>query len=161
MPDLFNYWLWGEARSEITIASTTQFFDARTMDWAVALLERLNLPTHILCRPIAPGTRLGPMLDPPCPPVYAIAGYDTAAAVAAVPADSDSTSWCYISSETWSLTGVELECPVIDEHCLSLGFTNEMGVSGTIRLLKNIAGLWPLQECRRAWSLEGHSYSYD
>jgi rhamnulokinase len=161
MPDLFNYWLSGEARSEITIANTTQFFDPRTMDWAVALLERLNLPPHILCRPIAPGTRLGPMLEPPYPPVHAIAGHDTAAAVAAVPADPDSTSWNYISSGTWSLMGVELERPVIDEHRLALGFTNEVGVSGTIRPLKNIPGLWPLQECRRAWSLEGHPYSYN
>jgi rhamnulokinase len=100
------------------------------------------------------------MLDPPKIPVYATAGHDTAAAVAAVPALSDS-NWCYISSGTWSLMGVELERPAIDERCLALGFTNEVGVAAKIRLLKNIAGLWPVQECRRAWSLEGQSYTYE
>jgi rhamnulokinase len=160
MPDLFNYWLTGETKSEITIASTTQFFDPRTMQWAHSLLDRLDLPSSLLCPLIAPGTRLGPMLDPPKIPVYATAGHDTAAAVAAVPALSNS-NWCYISSGTWSLMGVELERPAIDDRCLALGFTNEVGVAAKIRLLKNIAGLWPVQECRRAWSLEGQSYTYE
>jgi len=160
MPDLFNYWLTGEARSEETIASTTQFFDPRTMSWATGLLDRLDLPARILCPIVAPGTWLGTMIESPHVPVYATAGHDTAAAVAAVPAEGEG-DWCYISSGTWSLLGVERHQPLINEKCLNFGFTNEVGVDGTIRLLKNIAGLWLLQECRRQWALEGADYPYD
>jgi rhamnulokinase len=160
MPDLFNYWLTGEARSEITIASTTQLFDPRTMSWATALLDRLDLPSRLLGPTIAPGTLLGQMVDAPHVPVFATAGHDTAAAVAAVPAGEDD-DWCYISSGTWSLMGVELHRPAVHDQCLALGCTNEVGVGGTIRLLRNIAGLWVLQECRRAWAIEGAEYSYD
>lgn len=160
MPDLFNYWLTGEARSEATIASTTQFLDPRTMTWASELLRRLDFPSRLLCPIVAPGTRLGEMIDPPHAPVYATAGHDTAAAVAAVPAETDD-GWCYISSGTWSLMGVERREPVLTDECLAFGFTNEVGIGGTIRLLKNISGLWLLQECRRQWALEGTAYSYD
>lgn len=159
MPDLFNYWLTGQAKSEITIASTSQFFDPRTLTWATGLLEKLELPTRLLGATVTPGTFLGPMRDAPHAPVYATAGHDTAAAVAAVPAE-DCGAWCYLSSGTWSLLGVELPTPVIDDACLSAGFTNEVGVGGTIRLLKNIAGLWLLQECRRHWASDGAEYSY-
>jgi rhamnulokinase len=100
------------------------------------------------------------MLEAPHIPVYATAGHDTAAAVAAVPAPGGE-NWCYISSGTWSLMGLELNRPVIDERSLALNFTNEVGFGGTIRLLKNIAGLWLLQECRRQWILEGREYSYE
>src|SRR5205807_1502984 len=86
-------------------------------------------------------------------PVFASAGHDTASAVAAVPAEGE--DWCYISSGTWSLMGVELREPIINEQSLALNLTNEVGVDNTIRLLKNIAGLWVLQECKRAWALEG------
>ena len=160
IPDLFNYWLTGVARSEATIASTTQFLNPVTMTWATELLKRLNLPTSILCPLIQPGTFLGKMLDAPHAPVYATAGHDTAAAVVAVPA-AGGDDWCYISSGTWSLMGLELERPVIDEHSLAANYTNEVGVSGKIRFLKNIAGLWLLQECRKAWKLEGREYSYE
>ena len=159
-PDLFNYWLTGVARSEMTIASTTQFFDPRKMDWAKELWQRLQLPASILCPLVAPGTKLGEMLDPPHTPVFATAGHDTAAAVAAVPA-APGDDWCYISSGTWSLMGVELDSPVIDKLSLAANYTNEVGVSGKIRFLKNIAGLWLLQECRRAWLQEGREYSYE
>lgn len=159
MPDLFNYWLTGEAKSERTIASTTQFFDPRSMTWATELFRRLELPSRLLGPTVAPGTLLGPMLDAPHAPVYATAGHDTAAAVAAVPAD-DGEAWCYISSGTWSLLGVERMQPSINSECLAFGCTNEVGVGGRIRLLKNIAGLWLLQECRRAWEREGSRYSY-
>jgi rhamnulokinase len=91
--------------------------------------------------------------------VFATASHDTAAAVAAVPAEGE--GWCYISSGTWSLMGVELPEPVINERSLALNFTNEIGFGGTVRFLKNIAGLWLLQECRRAWALEGREFSYD
>lgn len=160
MPDLFNYWLTGVARSEETIASTTQFFNPRELKWSKELLDRLGLPSGILCPLVRPGTLLGKMIDAPHAPVYATAGHDTAAAVAAVPAEGGD-NWCYISSGTWSLMGVELDAPVINEQSLALNFTNEVGVAGKIRLLKNIAGLWLLQECRRAWALEGTEYSYE
>lgn len=160
MPDLFNYRLTGVPRSEATIASTTQFFNPATMTWASELFERLDLPTQILCPVIPPATLLGKMTQPPHWPVYATAGHDTAAAVAAVPS-AGGDNWCYISSGTWSLMGLEIDRPVIDEQSLALGVTNEVGVGGKIRLLKNIAGLWLLQECRRAWAEEGAEYTYD
>jgi rhamnulokinase len=160
MPDLFNYWLTGEAKSEATIASTSQFLNPATMTWATDLMRRLGLPADILCPIVSPGTLLGTLLDPPHTPVYTIGGHDTASAVAAVPSQGGD-NWCYISSGTWSLMGLELDAPVIDEQSLALNYTNEVGLAGKIRLLKNIAGLWLLQECRRAWMLEGAEYSYD
>ncbi|MBZ5726246.1 MAG: rhamnulokinase [Acidobacteriia bacterium] len=160
MPDLFNYRLTGAAKSEATIASTTQFFNPGAMAWATELFDRLGLPGGILCPIVAPGTLLGTMIDPPNLPVYATAGHDTAAAVAAVPAEGGAP-WCYISSGTWSLMGIELHRPVIDRQSLALNFTNEVGAGGRIRLLKNIPGLWLLQECRGAWRAEGADYTYD
>lgn len=160
IPDLFNYWLTGEAKSEATIASTSQFFNPATMTWATGLMRRLDLPPDILCPIVAPGTLLGKLLDAPHTPVYAIGGHDTASAVAAVPSQGGD-NWCYISSGTWSLMGLELDAPVINEQSLTLNYTNEVGLAGKIRLLKNIAGLWLLQECRRAWMLDGAEYSYD
>jgi rhamnulokinase len=160
MPDLFNYWLTGVAKSEATIASTTQYFNPASMTWATELLQRLGIPTGILCDVVPPGTLLGKTLDAPHTPVYATAGHDTGAAVAAVPAEAGD-NWCYISSGTWSLMGLDLERPIINEHSLAANYTNEVGVSGRIRFLKNIAGLWLLQECRRAWILEGAEYSYE
>jgi rhamnulokinase len=160
MPDLFNYWLTGVAKSEATIASTSQFLNPADMTWATGLLQRLGLPADILCPIVQPGTLLGRMLDAPRTPVYAIGGHDTASAVAAVPSQGGD-NWCYISSGTWSLMGLELDAPVINQQSLALNYTNEVGLAGKIRLLKNIAGLWLLQECRRAWMLEGAEYGYD
>ena len=159
IPDLFNYWLTGVAKSETTIASTTQFFNPESMSWATELLTRLDLPAGILSEIVPPGTLLGKMIEPPHAPVYATAGHDTAAAVVAVPAERGD-NWCYISSGTWSLMGLELASPVINAASLAANYTNEVGVSGRIRFLKNIAGLWLLQECRKAWMLEGAEYSY-
>ncbi len=166
MPDLFNYWLTGEMRAEITIASTSQFYDPVKKQWATGLFRRLDLPERILPELATPGTRLGTLLPEIAEwsglssgvPVYATACHDTASAVAAVPAEGD--GWCYISSGTWSLMGVELDAPIINEQSLALNFTNEVGAENTIRFLKNIAGLWLLQECRRAWALAGREYSY-
>jgi rhamnulokinase len=165
-PDLFNYWLTGIAKSELTIASTSQFYNPRLDGWATELFDRLCLPKGILSEIVTPGTRLGPLLPQiaeachlSAVPVYATGSHDTASAVAAAPAQGD--SWCYISSGTWSLMGVELDAPVIDARSLALNLTNEMGACGKTRLLKNIAGLWLLQECRRAWALTGREYSYD
>ncbi len=160
MPDLFNFWLTGEAYSEATIASTTQFFNPAAMAWATELFKRLLLPGEMLRPVIAPGTLLGKMRESPNVNVFATAGHDTASAVAAVPAEP-STSWCYISSGTWSLMGIEATAPVIDARSLELNFTNEVGVGGRIRLLKNIAGLWLLQECRREWNRAGAEYTYE
>jgi rhamnulokinase len=160
VPDLFNYWLTGVAKSEITIASTTQFFNPVTMTWATELLRRLQIPTEFLAPLVKPGALLGKTLDAPHIPVYASAGHDTAAAVAAVPSEGGE-NWCYISSGTWSLMGLELDAPLINSHTLAANYTNEVGVGGKIRFLKNIAGLWLLQECRRAWAEQGHEYSYE
>jgi rhamnulokinase len=165
-PDLFNYWLTGVAKSELTIASTSQFYNPQRAGWATELFERLDLPKRILPEIVAPGTCLGPLLPQiaeashlSAVPVYATGSHDTASAVAAAPAVG--TRWCDISSGTWSLMGVELDAPVIDARSLALNLTNEMGACGKTRLLKNIAGLWLLQECRRSWALAGLEYSYD
>ena len=167
MPDLFNYWLTGEMRAEVSIASTSQFYNPVKKQWASGLFRRLDLPERILPELVLPGTRLGTLLPEIAEssglgsnvPVYATACHDTASAVAAVPAEGD--GWCYISSGTWSLMGVELDAPIINEQSLALNFTNEVGAEDKIRFLKNIAGLWLLQECRRAWALAGREYSYE
>lgn len=167
MPDIFNYWLSGVPRAELTIASTSQFYNPRDKRWATELFERLGLPVEILPAIVPPGTCLGPILPEvadatgldPATPVFASACHDTASAVAAVPAQSD--AWCYISSGTWSLMGLETGEPVINDEALAATLTNEVGAAGRIRLLKNIAGMWLIQECRRAWALEGREYGYD
>ncbi len=158
MPDLLNYWLTGVALTERTIASTSQFYDPRAAGFAIALLQRLGLDAGLLPQIVDPGTRIGTLLPEIAAStglgevaVYASASHDTASAVAAVPAEEGAVDWCYISSGTWSLMGVEVDAPVITAECLALNFTNEVGAGGKIRLLKNIAGLWLLQECRRAW----------
>jgi rhamnulokinase len=158
MPDLFNYFFTGVARAERTIASTSQFYDPVRQAFADDLLRKLGLNPAILPPLIDPGTLLGPLLESGIP-VFAVAGHDTASAVAAVPAEGGG-DWCYISSGTWSLMGVEWPEPVINETAAAFNFTNEIGVAGKVRLLKNIAGLWLWQECRRAWMAEGDAYSY-
>lgn len=166
MPDLFNYWLTGVARSEATIASTSQFYDPRGKRWAVELLRKLELPASILTEIVASGTCLGPLLPALADrvaldrvPVYATCGHDTASAVAAVPAEGD--DWLFISSGTWSLMGAEVEQPVINARSLEMNLTNEIGAGGKVRLLKNIAGLWLLQECRSAWARESAQFTYE
>ncbi len=161
MPDLFNYFLCGKKVSEFTIASTTQFYSLEQKNWAFDLLEALDLPTQMFPKIVQPGTVLG-RLSPEIAgkgckvPVIAPAGHDTGSAVAAVPAAADEKpgSWAYLSSGTWSLLGIEIKKPIISELALQYNFTNEGGVANTFRFLKNIAGLWFLQECRRIWSLE-------
>ncbi len=168
MPDLFTYWLTGVQRAELTIASTSQFYNPAQKRWATELFDSLGLPSAILPEIVPPGTRLGTLLPeiaestglPASTPVYASACHDTASAVAAVPA-SGNRNWAYISSGTWSLMGVETDTPIINAASLASNFTNELGAGGRIRLLKNIAGLWLLQECRRAWALAGEEYSYE
>jgi rhamnulokinase len=166
MPDLFNFWLCGHKASEFTIATTSQCYDPRAGDWARDMVERLGIPSRIFGEIVAPGTTLGILRRSVCEetgsaaiPVVASAGHDTAAAVAAVPAAA--ADYIYLSSGTWSLIGVETKGPVITEQSLAYDFTNEGGVNGTFRLLKNVMGLWLVQECRREWARGGTSYSYD
>lgn len=166
MPDLFHYWLSGEQVAEYTIASTTQIMLARERRWNTDLLKKLQLPDHILPRIVQPGTVIGPILSqvaeetgiPGATPVIAVGSHDTGSAVAGVPA-LDASS-IYLSSGTWSLMGIETAQPIINDKALALNFTNEGGVAGTIRLLKNITGLWLLQEVRRQWERKGHRYSW-
>jgi len=166
MPDLLNYWLTGVERNEVTIASTSQFYDPKTRRFATDILESLGIPARILAELVEPGRTVGPLLPRLAEstglgavPVHAVGSHDTASAVAAVPARGD--GWCYISSGTWSLMGIESAAPVIDEQSYRLNYTNEAGVAGRTRLLKNIAGLWLLQECRRAWAAQGERFGYD
>jgi len=165
MPDLFVYWLTGVARGEVTIASTSQFYDPQARRFDSELLEKLGIPSRILPELIEPGERVGTLLPRlaestglGAAPVFATTSHDTASAVAAVPAQGD--DWCYISSGTWSLMGVELPRPIVSEKSAALNYTNEAGFGGSTRLLKNIAGLWLLQECRREWAARGESHTY-
>lgn len=168
MPDLFNYLFTGVAKAEMSIASTGQMVDPRSGKWAIGLLEALDLPTRILPDIVPSGTVIGPLcadVAKECGvgriPVIAPGCHDTASAIAAVPAvDGAAGDWCYVSSGTWSLMGVELNAPLIDEKTLKYNYTNEGGVGGTVRFLKNIMGLWLVQECRRQWQREGYDHSY-
>jgi rhamnulokinase len=167
MPNLFTYWLSGRPVAEYTHATTTQCLEARGRRWAVELLDKLCIPTAIFPPLVEPGTILGPVLPEVATeigmtgsvPVIAVGCHDTASAVAAIPG-LDACS-AYISSGTWSLMGVEVAGPVITERSLAAGFTNEGGVGGTTRLLRNIPGLWPVQECLRQWQREGSDYGWD
>jgi rhamnulokinase len=152
LPDLLSYRLTGNQVAERTNASTTQFLDATTREWALPLLERLGLRTDLLPRLVEPGAVIGTLrADMGLPlgtPVIAVGSHDTASAVVAVPSESPPA---YISSGTWSLVGLELETPILTEEARTADFTNEGGVDGTVRFLKNVMGLWVLSECLREW----------
>jgi rhamnulokinase len=167
MPDLMHYLLTGHVAVEATIASTSQLIDPRTGTWAVDLVSELELPARIL-QPLVPaGTRLGAVRLEVAQdagiaaeiPVIAPASHDTASAVAAVPATAGS-SWCYLSSGTWSLMGAELNAPCLSAAARDAPFTNEGGVGGTSRFLRNITGLWLVQECRRSLEQQGATLEY-
>lgn len=165
MPDLFNYFLTGAKATEYTIASTSQMLDAHTREWSQPLLEAFGVPLEILPDECRTGTRLGRLLESVAratgagsAEVRMTASHDTAAAIAAVPAEGD--DWCYISSGTWSLMGAEVEEPIIADESLAANFTNEGGVGGSIRFLKNVMGLWLVQQCRRSFERAGRSYDY-
>jgi rhamnulokinase len=156
MPDLFNYLLTGKKASEFTMATTSQIFNPRTRSWSPGLFQAMGFSRKILQEVLEPGTVLGPLLPEVASmtglgevPVVATASHDTGAAVAAVPARGK--NWAYISSGTWSLVGVEEKSPIITREALERNFTNEGGVAGTIRFLKNVTGLWLVQQCRKAW----------
>lgn len=165
VPDLFASWLSGGRVSERTIASTSQLWDIRRAGWATGLIERLGLPGHLFgTKVLAPGTPVGPMrvdglpAGHPPPAVVAVAGHDTACAVAATPATS--SGFGYVSCGTWSLVGLETPEPITTPQARLAQFTNEAGVDGTVRFLSNVNGLWLLQECRRVWGLGGQLPGY-
>jgi len=157
VPDLLTYWLTGTVGAEETNASTTGLFDATAGDWSGELAERLGLARELLPALRRPGEHAGTLLPhvaeaaglPESTPVTAVASHDTASAVAALPAHGP--EFGYVSCGTWSLAGQELDVPVLSEESRAAGFTNERGVDGTIRYLRNIMGLWLLEECRRTW----------
>ena len=166
MPDIFNFWLTGLKANEFTDATTTQCYNPRKKRWASELLTALEIPQHIFGEIVPPGTVLEQLRasvaeDAACEriPVIAVGSHDTASAVAAVPAEGN--DFIYISSGTWSLIGIESHVPIINADSLKYNLTNEGGVCDTIRFLKNIMGMWLLQECRRQWAKTGKSYSYD
>ena len=170
IPDLFNWLLTGQKTIEFSNATTTQMFNPQTRSWATDLLTEFGIPDKLFRDTTEPGTNLGGLRQElaestglSAVQVIVPGTHDTASAVLAVPAPSAPSAqpdWCYISSGTWSLMGVEVPDPVINEKCLELNFTNEGGVGGTVRLLKNIGGLWLVQECRRIWALQGREYSW-
>ncbi len=163
IPDLLNYWLTGRIACEYTNATTTQFVDPRTRTWASELLTRLELPTRLLAPIVEPGTILGCITNASSRvlnaiPVVAPACHDTGSAVASV------ATWprsAFLSSGTWSLLGAEIGAPVVTPRACASDFTNEGGVCSTVRLLKNIAGLWLLQSCRKSWAANGNDLPYD
>lgn len=168
MPDLFHWLLCGSQVVEFTNATTSQCLDATTGSWAWDMLRKFELPTGMFPEVVPPGTNLGKLRSSvaercrlPRLEVVAPATHDTGSAVAAVPTEKTGTaSWAYISSGTWSLMGLELPQAILTPRALELNVTNEGGIDGTYRLLKNIMGLWLVQECRRAFERSGKSLSY-
>jgi rhamnulokinase len=163
--DAFNFFCSGVARNEVSLASTSQLYNPKTKTWSKKILTALGLREEMLAPICDSGTKLGPLkknlateVGLPQIEVIATCSHDTGAAVAAVPASGE--NWAYLSSGTWSLMGVELPAPVINEQGRALGFTNEIGFGNSVRLLKNIVGLWIVQECRRHWAKEGKKYDF-
>ncbi len=170
IPDIFNYRLCGVQSGEYTNATTTQFFSAREKRWATGLLADLDIPIGFLPPVVQPGTTLGKLLpelakelglDKQKDEVHLVAPgtHDTASAVAGIPYLDEHSA--FLSSGTWSLLGAELDEPIINKAALELNFTNEGGVGNTIRFLKNVMGLWLVQECQRVWNEEGHNFSWE
>ncbi|MBQ9965866.1 MAG: rhamnulokinase [Clostridia bacterium] len=166
MPNLFAYMLTGEMKNEESIASTTNLYDPYKRDWNFDLIKKLGLPEHIFAPIVEGGSVYGMLSDEICEelgcekvPVIAVCGHDTASAVAATPSDSD--DFVYISCGTWSLFGIENPTPIISDEAAESNFTNEGGYNGTTRFLKNIMGLWLIQESRRQWKREGEDVSFN
>ena len=171
IPDLFHWLLSGVRSNERTNASTTQCYDPQANDWAWGMLERFGLPTHVFGPLTEPGTNLGGLRSEVAAEtgladvrVIVPGTHDTASAVVAVPAPeppSPRPDWCYVSLGTWALVGAELDRPLVTPECLARNFTNEGGVGGTTRLLKNVCGLWLVQQCRAAWQRAGKGWTWD
>ncbi|UCC21910.1 MAG: rhamnulokinase [Planctomycetota bacterium] len=165
MADLVSYYLCGRSYAEYSLASTSQLMDMRTGQWSKGMFEKLGLPMNIMPDVAQPGTVVGKLKTELCKEfgcepidIIAVGSHDTADAVAAIPAQAE--HWAYLSSGTWSLMGVEVSDAIINDKTFEYAFTNEGGVEDTIRLLKNITGLWLLQECRRQWRRDGGDLSY-
>jgi rhamnulokinase len=171
IPDLLHWLLCGAVSNERTNASTTQCYDPRHADWAFGMLDRFGLPRRIFGPLTDPGTDLGILrpevaVETGLHAVHVVVPgtHDTASAVAAVPAPEPPSSrpdWCYVSLGTWALVGAELDRPLVSAECLARNFTNEGGVGGTTRLLKNVCGLWLVQQCRAAWQRAGQGWTWD
>ena len=156
IPDLFNYWLTGEKTAEFSHASTMQIYNPRTADWDFETLRAIGAPTDIFGPVVQPGTRIGayngiPVITPTC--------HDTGSAVVSVP--TTTASYAYLSSGTWSLIGLEVSEPFINDTAYAANVTNEGGAYNTFRLLKNVMGLWIAQQCRATWLQQGTDYNYD
>jgi rhamnulokinase len=171
IPDFLHWLLAGVLTNEYTNASTTQMLHPSSGKWSEKIMDALKIPKHIFKPLVQPSTSLGNVRNPvrlrtglnSKVQVIAPATHDTGSAVIAIPANefaSERPDWCYISSGTWSLMGVELAKPVLTDSCFKLNFTNEGGANGSVRLLKNIAGLWPYQQCRAAWQRKGLTYDW-
>ncbi len=167
LPDLLRYILCGDIAAEYTIASTSHLLDARTRDWHPEVFSRLGLPRHLMPNIVEPGASIGTLraehaidLDMPRLSVRTCACHDTASAVAAVPAMDDGQPWAYISSGTWSLVGTEIAQPLVTPAALRANVTNEGGVNGAIRLLKNVNGLWLLQRLQHDLNVQGMSVDF-
>lgn len=165
MPDLFSYFLTGEKKAERSIASTTQLFDQNTKDWSRETVKALGISEEILPEIIESGSVIGTLskelceeLDIKSIKVIAVCGHDTQSALVAAPANNN--DFAFLSSGTWSLLGTELDEPIINEKSLALNVTNEQGYAGKTSFLKNIIGLWLIQESRRQWIREGMEYSF-
>ena len=166
MPDLLSYFLTGQKVQEYSISSTTQLFDPIHNDWAYPLIDKLGLPRHLFKKVTDAGTKVGTLLPSIANElganefdVFAVTGHDTAAAVAAIPAEKGS-NYAYLSCGTWSLLGLELEKPLINDKTFKYNFTNEGGYVRKTRFLKNIIGLWLMQESKRQWEREGDTMSF-
>ena len=165
IPDLLAYWLTGEMCNERTVASTSQLFDPNTNDWAWPVIDALGLPRRIFGKVVAPGTVVGNIRSEVADyigkadiPVIASASHDTASAVAGIPMSQGDNLW--LSSGTWSIMGLESPQPITSSTAFEAGFCNELGHSGTVRFLKNISGLWLIQECKRQWAIDGEDLDY-
>ncbi len=165
-PDLLAYFLTGKQNCEFTMATTTQLFDPQKQAWNTDLMDRLGIPSRLFLDPSTPGTSIGPLsaavrteLDIPAVEVVAVGTHDTESAIAAIPAGDE--PFAYLVCGTWSLLGTELVKPLLTPETLEQQFSNEGGVGGTYQLLKNIMGLWILQECKREWDEQGSFISYE
>jgi rhamnulokinase len=159
MPDIFNFLLAGVTKTEFTFATTSQLFNPRTHSWEKQLFSAMGISVSLMQEIVSPGSKIGDLRKSVALevgideiPVTAVASHDTGSAIAAIPAEGE--DWAYVSSGTWSLMGVEIRQPIITDEAMSSNFTNEGGVDGTFRFLKNIMGLWPLQQCRKEWASE-------
>ena len=165
VPDILAYWLSGKRAVERTVASTSQLLDPSTGDWAWDVIDALKLPRRIFGEIVEPGTVLGTLREEVKSatglgdiPVVASASHDTASAVAGIPMQGDDRLW--LSSGTWSIMGIECHEPILSSDAFSARFCNELGVEGSVRFLKNISGLWLIQECRRQWALDGDELGF-